>query len=213
MSPNGDCPSLGARGRAPGRRGKEARRMRRCGRRPHRSNMHCICREHPWQSWDTRWMSGSMRCTWASIGCGRGASVAGPGWIQRVSGVDVRGRVQSLTRRSITSQAMTAGELPLSKARPRSGCEELRRRQATDGNGVRIKGRRSSVAKNGPDRAARAQTSTCFRDPGVRSCRRSSDRVIQFARGGQLDGWAGVMPLERTTGQPTMSQHRRRLDR
>ena len=164
-------------------------------------------------SWDTRWMSGSMRCTWASIGCGRGASVAGPGWIRRVSGVDVRGRVQSLTRRSITSQAMTAGELPLSKARPRSGAAKT---PAPAGHGWlrrRHGGRRSSVAKNGPDRAARAQTSTCFRDPGVRSCRRSSDRVIPFARGGQLDGWAGVMPLERTTGQPTMSQHRRRLDR
>ena len=87
MSPNGDCPSLGARGRAPGRRG---RKLDECGGAGvDLTAPACIAfaRNTRGMSWDTRWMSGSMRCTWASIGRGRGASVAGPEWIQRVSGV------------------------------------------------------------------------------------------------------------------------------
>ena len=71
--------------------GKEARRMRRCGRRPHRSRMLAFAGNTRGMSWDTRWMSGSMRCTWrASVAVGehplqvRGGSNACPGWMSVV---------------------------------------------------------------------------------------------------------------------------------
>ena len=74
----------------------------------------------------------------------RGGSNACPGW-------DVRGRVQSLTRRSITSQAMTAGELPLSKARPRSvrGCKD----PAPAGHGWKWRQDRRATVERGEERA------------------------------------------------------------
>ena len=126
MSPNGDCPWLGAlwpRTRPVGE-GSSTYAAARASTSPLQHALHLpgtpvACPGTPVGC------RVACDCTWASIGCGRGASVAGPGWIQRISGVDVRGRVQSLASRSITSQAMTAGELPLSKARPtESGCKD-----------------------------------------------------------------------------------------
>ena len=109
-----------------------------------------------------RWLTGTpVGCRVACVARGRasvavgehplqvrGGSNACPGW-------DVRGRVQSLTRRSITSQAMTAGELPLSKARPRSGAAEMRgcKDPAPAGHGWKWRQDRRATVERGEERA------------------------------------------------------------
>ena len=188
--------------------------MRRCGRRPHRSRMLAFAGNTRGMSWDTRWMSGSMRCTWTSIGCG--ASVAGPGWIQRVSGVDVRGRVQSPTRRSITSQAMTAGELPLSKARPRSGAAEMRgcKDPAPAGHGWKwYQDRRATVERGeeraGPGRALRRALASGLREYAVAGVR----QIASYSCAGRAALWVGWRDAARadngsTDDEPASSEAR-----
>ena len=109
-----------------------------------------------------RWLTGTpVGCRVACVARGRasvavgehplqvrGGSNACPGW-------DVRGRVQSLIRRSITSQAMTAGELPLSKARPRSGGAEMRgcKDPAPAGHGWKWRQNQRATVERGGERA------------------------------------------------------------
>ena len=161
--PQGDCPSLGAAA-AHQPRGRKPDECGGAGVDPTAPT----CLHLGPVAVRARWMSGSMRCTWASIGCGSGSIfVAGPGWrTQRMCGVGMSVAESNRWPSARHSQAMTAGELPPSKAqkkRPRwrpqrsyAGRPRMEMASGSPGDG-------RALRKDGPDRPACVQTSTRFR--------------------------------------------------